>query len=999
MKSLFTILLLFLLNVSYASNAFKIHALTKYLSNSEVYSLLEDHNGYIWIGTLDGLNYYDGYDIKVFNIGDNNENSLSNNTIYALAEDQRGRIWIGTNDGLNIYEPLYDRFTQVSLNKYVSRKERVNTFLIQGDYLFVGTQVGLYIININQETAQIKEDNFIKVNEIFSQSSINNIVIDPKDKEVLWVASSHGMAKIKYNHKKKRISILSKPQSLAKVKITALDFDEKDNIWFSTVNALNKYSITEDKVEKWKDIKAISDLQIDNNGNLWVSSVTSGLFYLDSAKFENKQANIRKLMRTSTPLIRTLLLGRDGTLWIGTIGEGVNYLDVDNNPFKLYNISKFIENQKITHFVRSVYKDEKTNCIYFGLHNGGLYVYNQNKRSTHKVGLGELLVFDIKKINGELLVGSKQGVYKVKQSNSSYSVEKLIAIPSTCTNIIPSADPSNIWVASLDGVYKFHKNNDQSYTSKLYNRESVPNLSGRNARVLFYDEEYKEMWVGFEGGGLNILSLDEEENVRNVNIINAKIGEKVISNDFVRSIRKTLTGQYLVGTYNGLNILKRTGDDLFENTIITKNDGLLSNMIQSIEQDKEGNIWLGTNNGMSRLTINADKSFSIINYNRQNGLPSAEFSEHTSSKTESGEIFFGTNHLFFSFNSEDIVVSGKGLKVSIDKFYILGERVYPNRDFHGEIKTKVLTNDLTSIVLSPNETSFSLDFMVSEVGRAKRVAYAYKLEGYDEEWKFLTNSNRHIEYVHLPYGSYNLLYKASSVDGIFDEEYQSLSIQIDRPYYLKWYAFLSYVVVLLGILYILYLSKFKHDAEENINIQANHQLETKLKEVIEKESVVTAEETTNQGAEEQEEAKPDTEEQKESEQVVEVTEVINEDKPRLSIQDEKFLNKLSEAIAEGLSDSEFTIETLEREMGMSHSNFYRKVKKVTGRSAKDILQEARLKKAAFLITQEEYRVSDVAYIVGFNNPKYFSKCFKEYFGKTPSQYEQSEKQRKEEVKN
>ncbi|MBD0401915.1 two-component regulator propeller domain-containing protein [Flammeovirga sp. EKP202] len=997
MRSLFTILLLFLLNVSYASNAFKIHALTKYLSNSEVYSLLEDHNGYIWIGTLDGLNYYDGYDIKVFNIGDDKENSLSNNTIYALAEDKRGRIWIGTNDGLNIYEPLYDRFTQVSLNKYISRKERVNTFLIQGDYLFVGTQMGLYIININQETDQVKEDNFIKVNEIFSQSSINNIVIDPKDKEVLWVASSDGMAKIKYNHKKKRIRILSKPQSLSNVKITALDFDINGNIWFSTVNALNKYSISDDKVEKWKDITSISDLQIDNNGHLWVSSVTSGLFYLDSSKFENKDANIRKLMRTSTPLIRSLLLSKDGTLWIGTIGEGVNYLDVDNNPFKLYNVSKFIENQKITHFVRSVYKDEKTNCIYFGLHYGGLYVYNLETRSTQKVGLGQLLVFDIKKINGELLVGSKQGVYKVNKANDKYIAERIITIPSTCTNILRSSDPSNLWIASLDGVYKFQKNSDNSYSPKLYNRESVPNLSGRNARVLFYDEEYKEIWVGFEGGGLNILSLDEEENVRNVNIINAKIGEKVISNDFVRSIRKTQTGAYLVGTYNGLNILKRIGDDLFENSIISKKDGLPSNMIQSIEEDKDGNIWLGTNNGLSRLTINKDKSTSIINYYRQNGLPSNEFSEHASSKTESGEIFFGTNHLFFSFRSDDIVVSGKGLKASIDKFHILGERINPNEDFHGEIKTTVLTNDLKKIILSPNETSFSIDFMVNEVGRAKRVGYAYKLEGYDENWHFLTNTNRHIEYVHLPYGTYNLLYKASSVDGIFDGEYQSLNIHIDRPYYLKWYAFLSYVIILLGILYILYLSKFKHDAEENINIQANHQLETKLKEVIQKE-VVSSEEPVVKDTEEKKEITLDNEEGKEVEKEKE-TEVVNEDKPRLSIQDEKFLNKLSEAIAEGLSDSEFTIETLERELGMSHSNFYRKVKKVTGRSAKDILQEARLKKAAFLITQEEYRVSDVAYIVGFNNPKYFSKCFKEYFGETPSQYEQSEKQRKVEVKN
>ncbi|MBB3696994.1 helix-turn-helix domain-containing protein [Flammeovirga yaeyamensis] len=992
MRHIFTILLFILFNASFASNTFKIHAISQQLSNSEVYSLLEDHNGYIWIGTLDGLNYYDGYNIKVFNIGDDRDNTLSNNTIYALAEDKKNRIWIGTNDGLNIYEPLYDRFTQISLNKYVSRKERVNTFQIQGNHLFVGTHSGLYIININQETDQIKKSNFIKVNEVFPQSSINNIKPDPVEKGVLWIASSHGLAKIKYNAKKNRIRILSKPQQLREVKITAIDFDNNNNIWYSTAQDLNKYYIKEKKIKKWKDIRSISDLQVDRNGNLWISSVSNGLFYLNNFQLETEEIYFHKLMQTSTPLIRTLFLGKDGTMWIGTIGEGVNYLDVDNNPFKQYNISKYIDNKKITHFVRSIYKDESQNCIYFGLHNGGLYVYDEKSKVTKKVGLGELLVFDIKKIDQKIFVGTKQGIYTISDKGNAHQVNKIISIPSTCTNLLEGNTKGVLWAATLEGVYRFEKDGVKGYSSKIYNRESVPNLSGKNARVLFYDKEYHEIWVGFEGGGLNILSLDENENVKNVNIINSNIGEKVISNDFVRSIRKTIDGQYLIGTYNGLNILKRIDGENFKNKVITKNDGLLSNMIQSIEEDNDGNIWLGTNNGMSRLSIQ-NQEIHIINYNRQNGLPSAEFSEHASCKTDSGDIFFGTNHLFFSFNNKDIVVSDKGLKASIDKFNILGDRVLPNKMFHGQIKTEQLIPDLKEITLSPNETSFSLDFMVNEVGRAKRVEYAYFLEGFDTEWKYLSNNNRHIEYVHLPYGTYTLKYKASSVDGIFDEDYHTLTIEIERPYYLTWYAFLSYFIILVGIIYILYLSKFKREAEENFNIQANNQLDSKLKKVIEKESL-----NNNQIKESTTENKEGLiiKEEKNSE---EEKEPVDEDKPRLSIQDEKFLNKLSDAIAEGLSDSEFTIETLEKELGMSHSNFYRKVKKVTGRSAKDILQEARLKKAAFLITKEEYRVSDVAYIVGFNNPKYFSKCFKEFFGMTPSQYEQTEKEKKETTTN
>jgi len=193
--------------VSYSQSQRFIHLSSEHgISQSEVYSFLHDSKGFIWIGTIDGLNRYDGYEIEVFNTERNNPNTLSNNTIRSLAEDHLGRIWIGTNDGLNLYDPKTELIHQISFKTFMEKRLMIWSILVYNDQLLLGTDNGLWVTNIQSTDLNKIENKFHQVKEIQSSAIIRSII--KSSKGGIWVFFNNGTKRIDIRNDNQKDSFL-----------------------------------------------------------------------------------------------------------------------------------------------------------------------------------------------------------------------------------------------------------------------------------------------------------------------------------------------------------------------------------------------------------------------------------------------------------------------------------------------------------------------------------------------------------------------------------------------------------------------------------------------------------------------------------------------------------------------------------------------------------------------------------------------------------------------
>ena len=281
--------------------------------------------------------------------------------------------------------------------------------------------------------------------------------------------------------------------------------------------------------------------------------------------------------------------------------------------------------QSSSNFIRSVYSDKENN-IWLGTHNNGLYILNRKNNTFRKAGFGNQSIFYIYDLGGgNTLICSSEGVSLVEMANNEIRV--LSSYISYAFFYACKSSNEILWLASLNGVIKARILNGKLQLEKAYSRESKPSISFNNCRVLFYDKEENELLAGTEGGGLNVLKLNDNQEVTAVDVYKKNDTSNSISNNYIRSITKDSNGDLWIGTYEGLNKLLRKsvlGGIAFKS--YTNRDGLPNNMIQSLVEDNDKELWIGTNGGLSRFD---SKNEQFVNYSVSDGLQSNEFSEHT----------------------------------------------------------------------------------------------------------------------------------------------------------------------------------------------------------------------------------------------------------------------------------------------------------------------------------------------------------------------------------
>lgn len=804
------------------------------LSQNDVTSILQDEIGYIWIGTYDGLNRYDGFNNKVYRYEQGIENSLPGNRILCLSEDIKDNIWIGTEDGgLGVFSVQRKNFVPVkSLNNSVPKS--ITSICIDNDRIIYSTDGGkLFYANIKwtPDTIFIESHNIELPDNYLSESNSYVSSIE-KIHDAILVGFLDGEL-IHLTENKNGYELVKVINNLS---IENIFIGKTNEIWVSTFRGLKKYKYLKDyeeiiditpKILKKLNNKRITSVFEDDNGNVWISTYNEGLFVLNN-KF-NRELVLSHFSTENSRIgvdnLNILYLDNTKTLWIGSHRDGMRMIDLNQKEF--YRATFFEEELPMkryipNEFLMSACFVDNNGIRWVGIQDHGLFLYDNNTPSANRKRLiledeSNTVTDILEDSKGNLWFSTWYGLFKLTEKNRRLKVYNFEQINSslafsqainnnTIFSLCEDVD-GNIWLGSILGMFKIiTSNTGQAKRIIKYRNPDLIQQDVGNIFCMASDPAHRLIIAGSKGSGLNFVYYNNENDSVVINQCSSnEKGEQYLSNNNVWAIALTKKNIW-VGTDGGLNLLERKGDKyIFKEKFLIK-DGLPSNKISSIEVDFEGKIWLGTGNGISCFDPTTQQ---FSNYFFFDGLQSNIFTQASAIDNE-GKLYFGGIKGLNYFNpaeiiNNDIIKSN----IQIISLYLHQKLVNPgvNEAFKNPLTTDVPFCD--QIDLEYFNNYFSLEFLDFHYSSQDKNAYEFKLEGYDREWIKTKGSNRVASYSRVPHGNYTFYVKKNNNE----ESIKSISIKVARPPWLRWWAYLLYILIsysLIGLLIRFFKQKTKH---------------------------------------------------------------------------------------------------------------------------------------------------------------------------------------------
>jgi signal transduction histidine kinase/ligand-binding sensor domain-containing protein/HPt (histidine-containing phosphotransfer) domain-containing protein/BarA-like signal transduction histidine kinase len=808
-------------------------------------SILKDKQGFMWFGTEDGLNRYDGYKLKTFRHDPDNNMSLSDNWITVIFESSDETLWVGTlNGGISIFNKKtnsFSKFKHSITNSHTLTSGRVNAILQDhNNFIWVTTTNGLNKFDPDKGTFQ----RFVHQENQQNHLAHNNFsTIIEGEADVLWLSSKAGgldkfdkkTGKFTYYFENNELSQIVGNESnnvLLKVssdefwletpvgitvfnpvtekfvnsmalpsndlnnslKINSLYQDSNNNVWIGTVNGLYQYNIqsktflhyvAEASNPKALSHDVISAVYEDNNRTLWIGTWAGGINFsnLDDYKFSTVQNN-PLVSNTLSQNITFSLSGVQNEIWIGTFGGGVNILNKKTHEFSFLNNKASDKNSISNDHILSVYH-EKNNTTWIGTYGGGLNKYNRENKSF-------------------TLYANQKGDNHSISNNSILSIEK--------------DNEDNLWFGTWGGgVNKFNKTS-QTFFQFKHDKNNTNSLANDTVWDIYRDNKHR-LWFCTDDG----LSRYDPKSKEFINFKHSSEDSNSLSHNKISTLYQSANGIFWIGTGGGLNKYnEKTG--VF--THYREKQGLASDSVYGILEDNQGYLWISTNNGLSRFNIKTEqfKSYDVNDGLQQNGFNGGAYF-----KSKSGELFFGGVNGYSHFFPENIKDNTTIPNVVLTDFLLnnISVPVISSSvdDNIGVVNKNIFSleqtiNQLDSLTLSHNEKLVTFEFSALHFAKPINNKYAYKLMGFDEEWVYTDAKNRRATYTNLPAGDYVFRVKASNGDGYWNEQGKSLNVTVLPAPWLSWWAFTFYFIVGIGALIsYIYRLNYQRLKEQAINLR------------------------------------------------------------------------------------------------------------------------------------------------------------------------------------
>ncbi len=758
------------------------------LSSSKVQDITQDKSGFIWIGTNNGLNRYDGYTFELYKKVAGDSTSLVNNHINTLFVDSEDRLWIGTIWGVSLYDRKQNNFKNFlvdqaggnpisikdivednqnniwiildagNIYKYVEDIQKLEEiFQISGvvtassiddqDQLWIASGEKLFYYSVNDNTLYpfIFPDNMqeeIVKTTIWSLNNQNNI---------LWIGTGT-MGILSYHKKNKEFHPYISDES----NIYFIEVDHNGDFWIGTSQGIQKYSPKSGKFIKYlHDINnevslsatGASCFHEDIQGNKWIGTSYGGVNLLTAKKAFNvfdHQSEI-PLSRNNTTAV---LVDDDDQLWIGSFNAGIDLIDRKkktkkyfytdpNNPYSLGDGT-----------IHDLYQDKKKQ-IWIGTYRKGIQRYHKES--------GQFESYQ----------------YQAGRANNTYEND---------VRAITEDQDGNIWFVSHGaGVFQFNLKDNQ-FSQYTPNPDNPQNSLGHEFAYDIFCDSKGQIWIA------TIAGLSKKTSDGFITYRHNSDNNKSLSNNVIYSLHEDSRGRLWVGTGEGLNLF-----DPADQTFVryTKSNGFRSDHIFSILEDDNGILWLGTNDGLIQFN---PETQSVHNYDIRDGLMSNEFFPNSCFKTEYGEIIFGGVDGVVSFFPDSLKKNPYAPPVHIVDLKLSNQSVLIDQNEGSVLKQHISQTE--EIILNYHQNVISLKYVALNFISPENNQYAYMLENFDKAWNYV-GSKREAIYTNLDPGKYVFRVKAANNDGIWNEEGTSLKIIIKPPFWATtWFR------ILVGMMFI-----------------------------------------------------------------------------------------------------------------------------------------------------------------------------------------------------
>ena len=797
MKNTFCVLVCFFITIFCQAQSVEEHyyfknlSIRNGLSQNTVNAILQDRKGFMWLGTKDGLNRYDGLSFRKFKHDAANPRSIGNSFITSLYEDFNGNIWVGTDAGVYIYYPEKEAFEEFDCQSLEKTRIERSVSMIAGDkqgrvWIAVEAQ-GMFCYDTRQKLLR---------NYPLSEISSNIKCFTFDSGGTLWL----GFYGDGLYYSKDNLATVHPYGSPEDGKrefeggvITKIVQGNYNCLYIGSVKeGVSELNLTSGQVRNLLAIDESGesifcrDLLPYSDNELWIGTESGIYIYnLRTAQFIHLRASLYDSYSLSDNAIYALYKDREEGLWIGSYFGGVDYYPRQYTYFAKYypkNIANSLHGKRVREFCRA---DDGT--LWIGTEDGGLNHFNPKTKEFHffEPSAGFTNIHGLCMDGSHLWVGTFSKGLRVIDTRTGVVLRTYTeghtphSLNDNSIFSICRTSAGEIYLGTLFGLLRYNRTQD--------NFDRIPELNGK----FVYDikeDSYGNLWLATYANGAYCYDVSVR---RWKNYVFDAEDEKSLPYDKVLSVFEDSYRQIWLTTQGGGFCLFHPDTETF--TRYGLKDGLPNDVVYQIVEDDDRFLWLTTNNGLVRFD---PKTMEMKVFSTANGLPTNQFNYRSGFKDEAGNIYLGSINGFVAFDPRTFAENRQVPAVAITDFLLFNKEV-PVGETDSPLKSSITFSD--KVVLTADQNSFSFRIAALSYQAPRMNKLMYKLEGFDEGWLTIGESPL-VTYSNLGYGDYVFKLKASNSDGVWNEQETSLHLSILPPFYLSGWAYCFYVLFFMGCL-------------------------------------------------------------------------------------------------------------------------------------------------------------------------------------------------------
>lgn len=805
------------------------------LSQSNVLSILQDSRGQMWFGTENGLNAFNGYEFRTYYRERGNANSLSSDFVFDVVEDSKGDLWLATNGGGlahrdtrsgNFTSYRHDAEDASTISSNVVRR-----VLMDSDgAVWAGTRHG----GLNRFDVTTGKFSHYRFTSDAGPDDIYSLLQDSSG--TIWAGGDHGLSRIDPTSGETRTfavsphsvraifedsdgqlwagtyggglhrfdadtesftSFVNDPdnyKSISGNEVTTIFEDRDGRFWVGTTAGLNLFDRSSDEFVRYvrddADISSLADNSItviyeDRGGVLWVGTKTHGISKWNSRTWAyGFEPGTEITTKPDTkPVVTSFAEDVQGQLWVGTFGEGVNAIDRVTGEVSHYRHDPADSSSISDNRVMSMMRDSGGN-LWIGTMTRGIDLLNLETGAIERF---------------------------------SFNADDPTSLGANGIMTMYEDSTGQVWVGTFGGGISLFDEASRSFKRIAQDPEAVGSLSS-NRVTSFVEDTSGRMWIGTDAGGLNLLDVESGEFTHFRHDAN---DPKTLADDTVYSLKVDESGTVWVGTRGGgLNrvVGDATRPDLIHFESLSVADGLANDVVYGIQIDAAGRLWMSTNYGISRYNPETGE---FSNLHRNDGLQSEEFNFGAHYRSDSGELFFGGNNGYNAFSPKDLQLSAAVPAVMLTAFHNMSDPT----------KSGLPEDESEGIDLGYRDDNVAFEFAAMDFAAPSMNQFAYKLEGFDEDWIML-GSERRVSYTDLDAGNYLLRVKAANSAGVWNDTGFAMPVRVAAPPWATWWAYLAYLgMAAQAALFFWFAHKRKVQREEEYSRRLEQEVEARTEQL------------------------------------------------------------------------------------------------------------------------------------------------------------------------